>query len=234
MPHTNIRIIVEAAEMLARRYEPIKVILTAPLDWSSQSDPLMEAVRSKGLHWDVVSIDATLPAVYSALCQCAGITILPSPYERELSPVINDSLSLGTPVLLSDTPALRDALSADAAEHFAFDPLSPRDLADKIVSYLEDREAIVYRQRVLWPQQTESPSAIIARAEQVTEQALATHRATAGPHAPSPPGVAGLSPVKAIQVRKKLLSVVRPVSVWRAAMRALRRAGSISDARRGS
>jgi glycosyltransferase involved in cell wall biosynthesis len=146
-PYKNIFCLVRAIEWLVRRrYVDIKLVLTAQLYYGLEDDALAEYIRRNRLHLDVLSLPRVPRTVHASLYKCAALTVHPSFFEGALPWAFSESVSMGTPVLLSRTPTTLESLGEDQLAPFLFDPYSERDLATKIEWMLANRREHLARQ----------------------------------------------------------------------------------------
>jgi glycosyltransferase involved in cell wall biosynthesis len=110
----------------------------------------------------------------------AAIFVVPSLVEGFGLPAL-EAMALGTPLIVSDTPALRE-VTGDAA--LAFDPFSDAALASAIATLLDDdglRAELAARGRrraraFEWSRCAEQTLAVYDRVLQTTEDRAAAHR----------------------------------------------------------
>ena len=150
-PYKNVVGLVKAVRLLIReRYRNIKLVMTGYMNFDDGEDKVAQYVRAEQLHWDVVSIHRVPRLVHAALFRGAALTVHPSFFEGGFPFCFSESVSLGTPALLSRTPNTLDLFPRDAIEPFLFDPYSVTDLADKIEWALDNRAQVLDVQTQLY------------------------------------------------------------------------------------
>lgn len=128
-------VLINAAQLL-RRQIPGLVVIIAGRE-GSRTPALVELVRSERLD-DVVRFVGARSDV-ADLMVASDIFVLPSRWEG-LPGTIIEAMALETPVVASDLPGVREVLGPLAGE--AVVPADqPRDLADKLLATLRDRDS---------------------------------------------------------------------------------------------
>lgn len=127
-PHKNLLNMVKAFERLLReRYLNIKLVLTGSLP-----EEVIDYISEKELHKDILSLRHLPPRLHAAFYACARLTISPSLFEGGFPFVFSESLSVNTPVLLSDIPVVREVISETDRKKICFDPYSIDSMVSKI------------------------------------------------------------------------------------------------------
>ena len=149
--YKNLVNLAKAVETLIReRYRNVKLILTGQMYFDESDDALAQYVRDKQLHWDIVSIPRVPRLVHAALFRSAAVTVHPSFFEGGFPFTFAESVSMGTPVLLSRAPTTLEQFPLKDMESFLFDPYSVTNLADKIEWALANRAQLLAQQRRLY------------------------------------------------------------------------------------
>jgi glycosyltransferase involved in cell wall biosynthesis len=108
-----------------------------------ENHPAAEGIRSHGLSNSVEHIGYRTPTEVRCLYLGARALAYPSLFEGFGMPVA-EAIEVGTPVLCSDIEPLAD-IGGDAV--VTFDPMEPKDIAEKIISVLQDDQLRVKLQR---------------------------------------------------------------------------------------
>jgi glycosyltransferase involved in cell wall biosynthesis len=144
-PHKNIlRVVAAIHELVHNRHFDVKLIMTAHLDESN-----LRFIHAHALQYDVISLPGVPSDVHSALYHLAAATVHPSLFEGDLPFQFSESLSVGTPVLLSRAPMVTEHLPPESHNYMLFDPYSVDDLADKIQAVCLSREEFLVKQRAI-------------------------------------------------------------------------------------
>ena len=146
-PYKNIDRVAEAvARLLRRDFVDLKMVVTCQMDIFSGAG-LGHFVGSNFLHHDILSIPRVPREVHAALYHCAAVTVHPSFFEGGTNSfTFYESLSLGTPVLLSRNAATREASDGPDFDALMFDPYSVEEMADMIRQTIAERDAVFARQ----------------------------------------------------------------------------------------
>jgi glycosyltransferase involved in cell wall biosynthesis len=153
-PYKNILNLIKAVEFLIRRRGVrVKIVLSGNFQ---PGQDVFEYVRDNGLNFDVWSIPHLPRDAHAAMYHCATLTIHPTFFEGGQGAFpLSESLSVGTPVLLSRHPGtLADADSPVYLE-MLFDPYSIEEIADRIEAALQDADALIKRQYPLFLERKE-------------------------------------------------------------------------------
>lgn len=147
-PYKNYLNMVKAYEKILREeYQNVKLIITGAVD-----KELGEFIESRKLHLDVISLH-NLPAnVHAAFYACAELSLVPSLFEGGFPFVFSESLSVGTPVLLSNIPVVREVLSSPNYEKIIFNPYNIQDIVNKTKWALTHREELINSEMKIFAQ----------------------------------------------------------------------------------
>lgn len=147
-PYKNLTKLVELAVNLNREQgQAFHLVISTHLDLGQENDPLVSLLN--GLQaWEYVTITPALPAdVHAALCHAATLVIHPSYFEGGFSFILGESVSMGTPCLLSKIPANLESLEANKYDYMLFDPSSTEELVQKTLKVLQNRDKFYELQR---------------------------------------------------------------------------------------
>lgn len=148
-PHKNYVNLIRAFTLLLRRKRmPIKLFFTGR--WEDDCTGMRELVASQRLWLDVVSVPDLPPEVHAAFYRLAAVTVVPTLFEGGIPFPFTESMSVGTPVVMSSIPVTRERIAADLAALMLFDPYDPTDMAEKIAWALDHRQALAERQQELY------------------------------------------------------------------------------------
>jgi len=124
--------------LLRERYINLKLVFTGEF-----SDEMDEYITEERLHLDVLSMHYMPPVVHASFYTCAKLTVVPTLFEGGFPFVFSESLSVNTPVVLSDIPAVREVFSEEERKLFCFDPYNIQEMAHKIKWALENRSSLL-------------------------------------------------------------------------------------------
>ena len=140
--HKNHLNLIKAYRILLReKYINQKLVITGKF-----TDEIEEYIQKERLHLDVLSFHKLPTKVHAAFYACANLTVAPTLFEGGFPFVFSESLSVRTPVILSDIPVVREALTADECAQYCFNPYDIRAIADKMGWALENRETLLKQQ----------------------------------------------------------------------------------------
>lgn len=131
-PHKNHLVLVEAFLFVRESIPDLRMVFTGGS--FEKKHPAAEKIHSLGLGDSVVHIGYRTPTEVRCLYQGAKALVYPSLFEGFGMPVA-ESIEAGTPVVCSEIEPLVD-VGGDAI--VTFDPSNPKDIADKIVSVLQN------------------------------------------------------------------------------------------------
>lgn len=170
-PHKNyLNLFLAYETLLRRKYRNVKLVITGRLH-EGQRD-LCGFLRSRRLELDVLSLYDLPPDVHAAFYLLAELSVVPTLSEGGFPFPFSESLSVGTPVVMSDIPATRDVIGPPLAGLMLFDPADPAAIADRIDWALAHRYELLQAQRPLfeqlqrrtWDQVADEYMAVLARA----------------------------------------------------------------------
>jgi len=142
-PHKNYLNTIKAYEKLLReQYINAKLLVTGDL-----YGEVLDYINARRLHLDVLSLHALPAKVHAAFYACAELTLAPSLFEGGFPFVFSESLSLNTPVLLSDIPVVREVLPSPIYDQFIFDPYSIQDIVSKVSWAMDNRTELLTNQK---------------------------------------------------------------------------------------
>lgn len=149
-PHKNYLGVINAySKLLREKYINYKLIVTGNLD---SDNNIVEFIHNNYLDFDVISVYNLPPVVHAAFYACASLTLVPTFFEGGFPFVFFESLSVGTPVLLSKIPVVEELLSQDLVRKICFDPFDLGDMIKKMEwainhkEYLLEIEMNVYKE----------------------------------------------------------------------------------------
>lgn len=145
-PNKNIVGLLEAYQILLRRHlVREKLVLTA------ESPSVGEHVVAMGLQNDVVVIPGLSDQELAACYRLASLAISPTLAEGACPFMIAESLSVGTPVIVSDIPVTRELLEDDGLRRMmCFDPYRTSSIVERTLWALSHRDELIAAQRPLW------------------------------------------------------------------------------------
>lgn len=126
--YKNIGCLVRAFARLRERHPSLRLVLIGG------DGGVRQEIERLGLTEQVTVVRAVTDANVRALLRNADVFVLPSVVEGFGLPIL-EAMAVGTPVVASSVPALRE-VAADAA--LFFDPSDPADLAERIDRVLTD------------------------------------------------------------------------------------------------
>lgn len=133
--------------LLREKYMDLKLVFTGQF-----SDEMQEYITQERLHLDVLSMHYMPPVVHASFYACAKLTVVPTLFEGGFPFVFSESLSVNTPVVMSDIPVVREVLSDDERDLFCFDPYDTQDMSNKIMRALENHSALLSAQELIFEQ----------------------------------------------------------------------------------
>jgi glycosyltransferase involved in cell wall biosynthesis len=141
-PNKNLLGLIKAYEIALReKFIYQKLILTANL---AEMPDILNYVVERRLQYDVITMPRVPNPVLAALYRRATLAICPTIYEGGFPFTFGESMSVGTPVLLSRIPVVMEVLNDEPAlaEAITFDPRNPGDIAEKLIVALRDPERL--------------------------------------------------------------------------------------------
>jgi glycosyltransferase involved in cell wall biosynthesis len=175
-PHKNLANLISAFDYLLRqRYLPLKLFTTGDLSHANQD--VRDLIATRHLDLDVIGVPNLPAVVHAAFYRLAELTVVPTLFEGGLPFPFSESLSVGTPVVLSRIPAVCEALPRHLWPLALFDPYDTKSIADRIEWGLEHRE-------ILLVAETDEYASMTKRTwSHVAGEYLAVLRQTADSHA---------------------------------------------------
>lgn len=145
-PHKNYLALFRVFEkLLRRRYMGLKLFFTGSVD--DEPYGLREFIRAAHLELDVISVPRLPAEVHAAFYHLAALTVVPTLFEGAFPFPFSESVSVGTPAILSSIPATREVLPPALAEATLFDPYDVDDIAGTIQHALSNRDQLLAAQR---------------------------------------------------------------------------------------
>lgn len=142
--YKNILALVKAYEYLLRRNKiTCKLFLTGNYAHNKQ---LYQYILDHQLQNDVLCFFNVPNQVLAALYACAELSVNPTLYEGGFPFTLIESMSVGTPVILSRIPQVTEFTDGWDIDDCLFDPYDYEDIADKILFGLNHREALIQKQ----------------------------------------------------------------------------------------
>ncbi|MDK2980805.1 MAG: hypothetical protein PWQ55_1152 [Chloroflexota bacterium] len=137
--HKNHMNLIKAYRILLReRYVNQKLVFTGKF-----SGEIEDYIKQERLDLDVLSFNKLPSKTHAAFYTCASLTVTPTLFEGGFPFTFSESLSVGTPIVLSDIPVVREALSEAERQSYCFDPYDLQAMAAKIAWALEHREQLL-------------------------------------------------------------------------------------------
>lgn len=150
-PHKNLLGLLRAFVVLLRvKRISLKLVTTGQLD---QVPEVEKFVQEQQLEDDVIALPDVDPATHAAVYRLATLTVCPTLFEGGFPFVFSESVSVGTPVILSRIACVEEMLSPADRDLMTFDPLDPEALAEAIALALAGRQMLIARQRELLDEQ---------------------------------------------------------------------------------
>lgn len=148
-PHKNYLNLMRAFALLLRRKRmPVKLFFTGR--WADDTAGMRELASTQRLWLDVVSVPDLPPDVHEAFYRLAAVTVVPTLFEGGFPFPFGESMSVGTPVVMSSIPVTREVVPPDLAPLMLFDPYDPGDIAEKMAWALDHRQELAERQQALY------------------------------------------------------------------------------------
>lgn len=182
--HKSLRNLLDAVEFLIRRqYRPIKLFVTGRFDHAPETAAFL---RSRRLERDVLSVPDLPAEVHAAFYRLAKLTVVPSLFEGGFPFPFTESLSVDTPVILSNMPCTRELLAPEVHEPILFDPYSTKSIVARLNWALDHRETLLNIERPIYAQMAQRTWPIVA-AEYLEIFERTARAAQTGGSAESPP-----------------------------------------------
>jgi len=137
--HKNHLAIIKAYSILLReRYLNYKLFITGEFLFGTQ-----EFINKELLNLDVISVHNLPPKIHASFYACSTLTLVPTLFEGGFPFVFSESLSLGTPVLMSKIPVVEEVLPKTLVKEICFDPYDINDIVRKVEWAVNNREHIL-------------------------------------------------------------------------------------------
>jgi len=127
--------------LLREKYANLKLVFTGHF-----SGEMQEYITQERLQLDVLSMHYLPPTVHASFYACAQLTVIPTLFEGGFPFVFSESLSVSTPIIISDIWAVRETLSKDEISLYCFDPYNIQDITEMIEWALENRASLLSSQ----------------------------------------------------------------------------------------
>lgn len=151
-PTKNYLNLFRAFEVLLRtRYRNVKLVMTGDLT-SFDGQALQRHVDSRRLHLDILSVPAMPERVHAAFLHLAAVTVVPTLFEGGFPFPFSESLSVETPVLMSDIPVARAVVPGALAPLMLFDPTDVHAMVERIDWALSNRQSLLNAERPFFAQ----------------------------------------------------------------------------------
>jgi glycosyltransferase involved in cell wall biosynthesis len=146
-PHKNILNLIKAYHYLLKKDLTVcKLVLTADLAWGDAA----RYIHDNGLEEEVLQLcnlpNRSLAAFYAK----ADLVVNPTLYEGGFPFTFSEGMSVGTPSVMGRIPQIMEFVAGHDLEDCLFDPYDYRDIADKILYGLKNRELLAEKQRKLY------------------------------------------------------------------------------------
>jgi hypothetical protein len=103
---------------------------------------MQDFINEHHLNSDVLSVYGLPRRVHAAYYACATLSVAPTLFEGGFPGPFSESLSVGTPVLLSDIPVVRELLPPEILSVITFDPYNIDLMVEKIDWGIRNRNAL--------------------------------------------------------------------------------------------
>ncbi|MPR11895.1 glycosyltransferase [Microvirga tunisiensis] len=160
-PNKNImNLVIGWEKALRERHQYCKLVLTGDIAYAPD---VRSYINERRLQYDVIFAHDVSERVLAALYRRAVLAVNPTLYEGGFPFTFTEGMSVGTPSIMSRIPQTEQMIKGDLARMMLFDPLSPDDIADKIVFGLTNRRALLDAQRPLYEEMRKRMWADVAR-----------------------------------------------------------------------
>ncbi|MCX4269584.1 MAG: glycosyltransferase [Lachnospiraceae bacterium] len=147
-PNKNVLTLIKAYEYLLREKEvSLKLILTGSFDHIPE---IRTYVYENRLQYDVLSFYHVNNQQLAALYACAELVVNPTLYEGGFLMIFSEGMSVGTPSVMSRIPQVVEITDQYDLEECLFDPYNYKDMAEKILYGIENRELLIEKQQPLY------------------------------------------------------------------------------------
>ena len=140
-PHKNYLNIFKAFEKVLRQdYRNIKLVITGNPGGMVE---VAEFIKNRKLQYDILPITALPPKVHAAFYQRAALTVVPTLFEGGFPFCFSESLSVNTPVIMSDIPVTAEVIQDEKLrKEMLFDPYNVDDIRKKMIWALDNKEEL--------------------------------------------------------------------------------------------
>ncbi|WP_430734898.1 glycosyltransferase [Halodesulfovibrio aestuarii] len=148
-PNKNIYTLLQAFRLLLRsHYRQIKLVLTGTTEALPELD---ELIRNLELENDVLCLHGLTTQELAACYNKAQLSVNPTLFEGGFPFTFTESLSVGTPVVMSRIPVVTECITDATLDNvMLFDPYDSVDMANRILWALDNREALFEMQEPLY------------------------------------------------------------------------------------
>lgn len=148
-PHKNYLNIFKAYEKVLREdYKNIKLIITGNPEVLEETK---EFIEERKLYYDILPITAIPPRVHAAFYCKASLTVVPTLFEGGFPFCFSESLSVNTPVIMSDIPVTSEMIQDDELKRdMLFNPYDVNEIRNKINWALDNSEMLLEKQKVIY------------------------------------------------------------------------------------
>lgn len=148
-PHKNYLNIFKAYEKVLREdYRNIKLIITGNPAVMEQTQRFID---ERKLYYDIIPITAIPPRIHAAFYCKASLTVVPTLFEGGFPFCFSESLSVNTPVIMSDIPVTSEMIKDDEMKNeMLFDPYDVNQIRKKINWALDNNEMLLKKQKVIY------------------------------------------------------------------------------------
>jgi glycosyltransferase involved in cell wall biosynthesis len=147
-PYKNIFNLIRAVDQHNRTAtQKIRLILTADISAISE---IMDYIDRHDLFDSIVPLTRVPPAIHAALYKHATLTLAPTLFEGGFPFLFTESLSVGTPVLMSRIPLTMETLPEDIQPIMLFDPHNVDAMATRIGWALSHRAELLALQMPIY------------------------------------------------------------------------------------
>lgn len=148
-PNKNIPSLLRAYNyLLKRRYIGAKLVLTCRHDIMPEIENF---IKDCHLQHDVLFLSGLTSQELAACYHLADLSVNPSLSEGGCPFTLTESLSVDTPVVMSNIPVTLEVIKdEELRKEMLFDPYDWRDMANRIEWALENKEELLKKQKVLY------------------------------------------------------------------------------------
>lgn len=147
-PHKNtLNLLLAMERLIRRRYVSCKCVLSGEIGYGSG---LADHVLVRELQYDVLSLPRIPTKHHAAFFRCARLAVVPTLFEGAFPFPFTESMSVGTPVIMSRIPMVEEVIPEALGRLMLFDPYRPEDIADKIEWGLNNRDELFALQKPIF------------------------------------------------------------------------------------